>query len=141
MTLGVPLMTVRQQQLAHRPGHQLALSIKFNQPLSPLMETLQRDPYLWQKAKARAKFQSHLLTYLWVNGLLWAIWALTDAHFSHGLPWPIWSTVFWGIGLVMNGIAAYGTTTGLSREQRTQREYERLMQEQGRTADPLDKYR
>ena len=105
------------------------------------METLQRDPYLWQRAKARAKFQSHLVTYLAVNALLWVLWALTDGRFSHGLPWPIWTTAFWGFGLLMNGIAAYGTTIGLSREQRTQREYERLVQEQGRNADPLDKYR
>lgn len=104
------------------------------------MEPLQRDPYLWQKAKARAKFQSHLLTYLWVNGLLWAIWALTSSHHHEGLPWPIWTSAFWGFGLVMNGVSAYG---GLSREQRTQREYDRLMQEQGRGlgADPLDRYR
>ncbi len=104
------------------------------------METQTRNPYLWQKAKARAKFQSHLLTYLWVNGLLWAIWALTDGHFHHGLPWPIWSSVFWGFGLLMSGISAYGNTR-LSREQRIQREYERLTQEQGRGTDPLDRYR
>jgi hypothetical protein len=105
------------------------------------METLQRDPHLWQKAKARAKFQAHLGTYLWVNGLLWVIWALTSSR-HHGLPWPVWTSFFWGIGLVMNGIAAYaGTTSAFSREQRTQREYERLVREQGRGADPLDKYR
>ena len=101
------------------------------------MEPLQRDPYLWQKAKARAKFQSHLVTYLAVNALLWVIWALTGSRHD-GLPWPMWTTAFWGFGLVMNGIAAYG---GMSREQRTQREYERLVQEQGRGADPLDRYR
>ena len=104
------------------------------------METLQRDPYLWQKAKARAKFQSHLVTYLVINAMLWVIWALTDGQFHGGLPWPIWTTAFWGFGLVMNGLAAYGNN-GLSREQRTQREYERLVQEQGRGADPLDRYR
>ena len=106
------------------------------------METLQRDPYLWQKAKARAKFQSHLVTYLSVNALLWVIWALTDGHFHGGLPWPIWTSAFWGFGLVMNGLSAYGLAAGgLSREQRTQREYERLMREQGQGADPLDRYR
>ncbi|MBO2009789.1 2TM domain-containing protein [Hymenobacter negativus] len=105
------------------------------------MESLQRDPYLWQKAKARAKFQSHLVTYMVINAMLWVIWALTDGQFHGGLPWPIWTTAFWGFGLVMNGIAAYGNTSGMSREQRTQREYEQLMREQARRADPLDKYR
>jgi len=104
------------------------------------MEPLQRDPYLWQKAKARAKFQSHLVTYLVINAMLWVIWALTSSHHHNGIPWPIWTTAFWGFGLVMNGIAAYGST-GMSREQRTQREYEQLLREQGRGADPLDKYR
>ena len=46
------------------------------------MEPLQRDPYLWQKAKARAKFQAHLLSYLFVNATLWILWAFTQPH--HG---------------------------------------------------------
>jgi 2TM domain len=99
------------------------------------MEPLQRDPYLWQKAKARARFQSHLLTYLTVNATLWVIWALTERHHGGGIPWPVWSTVFWGIGLVGRGVAAYG---GYNQAQRTQREYDRLVREQ---ADPLDRYR
>jgi len=99
------------------------------------MEPLQRDPYLWQKAKARARFHSHLLTYLTVNATLWVIWALTDRQHNGGIPWPIWSTVFWGIGLVARGVAAYG---GYNQAQRAQREYDRLVRRQ---ADPLDRYR
>ena len=99
------------------------------------MEPLQRDPYLWQKAKARARFHSHLLTYLTVNATLWVIWALTDRQHNRGIPWPVWSTVFWGIGLVARGVAAYG---GYNQAQRTQREYDRLVRQQ---ADPLDRYR
>lgn len=100
------------------------------------MEPLNRDPHLWQKAKARAKFQSSLVVYLVVNSALWVIWALTSRHHNDFIPWPVWSTAFWGFGLVMQGIAAYG---GFSYEQRTQREYERLLGEQG--GDPLDRYR
>ena len=99
------------------------------------MEPLQRDPYLWQKAKARARFQAHLLTYLTVNAMLWVIWALTGHRHDGGIPWPVWSTVFWGIGLVARGVAAYG---GYNQAQRTQREYDRLVREQN---DPLDRYR
>ena len=107
-------------------------------PLNPKrMEPLQRDPYLWQKAKARAKFQAHLLSFLSVNAMLWVIWALTAAPRSHrsDIPWPLWVTAFWGLGLVARGVAAYG---GFSYEQRAQREYDRLARAQ---ADPLDKYR
>ncbi|MBU6123061.1 2TM domain-containing protein [Hymenobacter siberiensis] len=50
------------------------------------METLQRDPYLWQKAKVRAKFQSHLLSFLFVNAILWVIWASTRPTHPFRLP-------------------------------------------------------
>ena len=89
------------------------------------METLTRDPYLWQKAKARAKFKSSLVVYAVVNAGLWLTWALT-AHPHEQLLWPVWATGFWGIGLVMRGMAAYG---GFGPKQRTQREYERLLRE------------
>ncbi len=91
------------------------------------MEPLNRDPYLWQKARARAKFQSHLVVYVVVNCGLWVLWALTNRRHDDLVPWPVWSTVFWGVGLVMRGVAAYG---GFNHEQRTQREYERLVREQ-----------
>ena len=100
------------------------------------MEPLQRDPFLWQKAKARAKFQAHLVTYVVVNCGLWILWALTDHRHEGEVPWPLWVSAFWGIGLVMRGVAAYG---GFNYEQRTQREYERLVREQG--GDVLDRYR
>ncbi len=92
------------------------------------MQPQPRDPYLWQKAKARTKFQAHLLTYGLVNGSLWAIWALTAPRHVHDfLPWPIWSTVFWGFGVLTQGVAAYA---GHSQDERTQREYERLLRAQ-----------
>ena len=56
------------------------------------------------------------------------IWTLTDRHHNGGLPWPIWLTVFWGIDVVMSGLGAYGD---FGRSQRTPRQYERLMREQG----------
>jgi len=97
------------------------------QPLRPTAALdATRDQRLWQIAKARTKFQGHLVTYLIVNAGLWLLWALLpEAHGRHSeLPWPIWSTVFWGIGLVAQGLAAYST---LNRGERTQREYERLL--------------
>lgn len=100
------------------------------------MEPLNRDPQLWQQAKARARFQSSVVVYVVVNVALWTIWALTDHQHEGMVPWPVWATAFWGFGLVMRGVAAYG---GFSHEQRTQREYERLVRERG--SDPLDRYR
>ena len=100
------------------------------------MGPLNRDPRLWQQAKVRARFQSSVVVYVVVNAALWIIWVLTDHQHEGMVPWPVWATAFWGFGLVMRGMAAYG---GLSHEQRTQREYERLVRERG--SDPLDRYR
>jgi hypothetical protein len=102
----------------------LGLSI---QPLqtSSVMETPARDPQLWRMAKQRAKFKSHLFTYVAINALLWAIWALTDRN-TTGIPWPIWSTVFWGIGVFLNGVGVYG---GFDRSRLSEREYEKLMRQ------------
>ena len=87
------------------------------------METAPRDPHLWRQAKARAKFTSHLLTYLFINALLWAIWFLTGRQ-SDPFPWPLWVSFFWGIGLVSRGLCTYG---GLGRDQLAEREYQRLL--------------
>ena len=102
------------------------------QPLRPATALdATRDQRLWQIAKARTKFQNHLVTYLVVTGGLWLLWALTagvqELHSHFTLPWPIWSTVFWGVAVAMQGMAAYSP---LNRGERTQREYERLLNQQ-----------
>ena len=108
------------------------------QPLRPATATASadatRDQRLWQVAKARTKFQSHLVTYLLVNTGLWLLWAFSTQSFAPRhhvdfLPWPIWSTVFWGVAVVAQGMTAYGS---LNRGERTQREYERLLAREDR---------
>ena len=87
-----------------------------------------RDQRLWQIAKARTKFQSHLVVYALVNAGLWLLWALLpESHGHRELPWPVWTSAFWGVGLVLQGFAAY---SNLNRGERTQREYERLLNQQ-----------
>lgn len=90
------------------------------------MPTPARDPEMWRLAKARAGFKSHLFSYLSVNSLLWLIWAVTTRGQDDFLPWPVWSTVFWGIGLVMQGVRVYG---GWNKFGLAEREYERLMRQ------------
>lgn len=86
------------------------------------------DPHLWQIAKRRAKFQSHLLVYLLVNGGLWALYFLTfEGHHTFEIPWPMWSSLFWGIGLLNQGLYAYSS---LNKSEWVQREYERLAAQQ-----------
>jgi hypothetical protein len=96
------------------------------------METINRDPQLWRLAKQRAKFKSHLVVFLLVNSLLWLIWAVTSRNVGYaGLPWPLWSTLFWGLGLGIQGFATYGRINPSSW---SEREYARLQRqrEEGR---------
>lgn len=51
-------------------------------------------------------FKAMLVTYIAVNAVLWVIWALGNDH--SGVPWPVWVTAFWGLGLVLTGWSAYG---------------------------------
>ena len=97
------------------------------QPTSPTPASI-REQRLWQIARARVKFQSHALVFVLVNAGLWALWALLpEARGRHDeLPWPIWTSLFWGLGLALQGFAAYSRLNG---GERTQREYERLLAE------------
>jgi hypothetical protein len=90
------------------------------------METTPRDPQLWHQAKSRARFKASLFTYVAVNALLWVIWAVTSRHQFYPLPWPAWSTIFWGFGLLIQGVNTYG---GYGRGTMMEREYERLLRE------------
>ena len=85
-----------------------------------------RDPQLWEIAKRRASFKYHLGTYIVINAFLWAIWFLTgnDADGrGNNYPWPIWSTLGWGIGLLFHFLGAYV----FPKENGAQREYEKLI--------------
>jgi hypothetical protein len=91
------------------------------------MQAQDRDPQLWRLAQARARFKSHLLTYLLVNALLWGIWLVGGHHFyGGGLPWPIWSTVFWGFGVASQGLRVYGFGGEVGW---SEREYQQLLRE------------
>ncbi len=85
-----------------------------------------KDPQLWNLARKRASFKSHLVTYCLVNAGLWAIWYFTGGnHYDNGpLPWPAWSMFGWGIGIVSHYINAY-VSTGVSS---VDKEYDKLTQ-------------
>jgi hypothetical protein len=82
-----------------------------------------KDPKLWEIARKRASFKSNLIAYFIVNAFLWAIWYITDGRSnSGGWPWPVWSTLGWGIGLLFHFFGAYVYPEANS----TEREYEKL---------------
>ena len=90
--------------------------------MSPNASLPDRDPELWRIARRRAKFKAHLFTFVWVNALLWGIWALTGRP-ARPIPWPLWATGFWGIGLAFQAFDVY---SGQGRGGLAEREYERL---------------
>lgn len=84
-----------------------------------------RDPQLWEIAKRRASFKTHLATYIVVNCFLWAVWYFTSDQVNiriNKTPWPIWSTLGWGIGLLFHFLSAYV----YPKENSVEREYDKL---------------
>jgi hypothetical protein len=71
--------------------------------------------------KRRREFQRHVVTYVWVNTVLVAIWVLTGAGFF----WPIFSIAGWGIGVAAHAWDTYGPSNRIS-EAEIQREVRRL---------------
>ena len=87
----------------------------------------QRDEQLWKLAKKRAGFKKHLVTYVIVNIFLWAIWYFSPHrdYYLSNFPWPLWTTLGWGVGLAFNYAGAY-----LSRQDQTEIEYQKLKNKQ-----------
>jgi hypothetical protein len=84
-----------------------------------------KDPELWQLARARASFKRHLLNYVVFSIFFWIIWYFTGAHNYGGIfPWPVWPMFGWGIGIVFHYIRAYVSTGTNSAEE----EYQKLIQ-------------
>lgn len=81
-----------------------------------------KDPALWEIAQRRASFKSHLAVYLVINAFMWGIWFFNQKDHGTGYPWPIWTTLGWGIGVAFHYIGAYVYPKANSVE----REYEKL---------------
>lgn len=89
-----------------------------------------KDPELWEIAQKRTSFKSHAIIYIIVNAFLWGIWYFSSSHHNFSFenmrwghfPWPIWSTLGWGIGLAFHFAGAYIFPKSNSVE----REYEKL---------------
>jgi hypothetical protein len=95
------------------------------------MEPKTQDERLWKIAKKRAAFKQHLSIYVLVNLFLWGIWWFTQGHdgSTHGVPWPAWTTLGWGLGLGFNYFSAYGSP---DKQTAVEQEYEKLLREQGK---------
>ena len=93
-----------------------------------------RDEQLWRIAKKRASFKKHLASYIIVNAFLWGMWYFTqgmeemsDAN-EMNVPWPIFTTLGWGIGVAFSFYGAYFS----DKETDTMREYQKLKDRENR---------
>ena len=91
-----------------------------------------KDPILWDFAHRRASFKKHVFTYFVINAFLWAIWYFTnDATTTtsntgaNSYPWPIWTSIGWGLGLAIHFVGAYTSP----KSNLTEKEYQKLKQQ------------
>jgi predicted membrane protein len=88
--------------------------------------TNEKDAALWELAKKRASFKTSLSVYVIVNVFLWALWFFTnDNNYGNNvsrLPWPIWPTLGWGVGIAFQYFGAYIAPKSISVEN----EYQKL---------------
>ena len=75
-----------------------------------------------KRVRRKRGFFSHLTAYLVVNAFLWCIWALPTLGYGWGMhgtpfPWPIFVTVFWGIGLISHGLGVFAFHGGWEQKE------------------------
>ena len=79
-----------------------------------------------QRVRRKRGFFSHLTVYLIVNALLWCMWALSASGITAGYgwgmhgtayPWPIFVTVFWGIGLIFHCMGVFAFHSGWEQKE------------------------
>ncbi|MBI1281658.1 MAG: protein kinase [Anaerolineaceae bacterium] len=102
-----------------------AAAYEANLPQSAVEEKRIREK-IEKKYKERAGLIAHATPYLIVNGMLWMIWLFTGGLNNPGLPWPVWITFFWGIGMFSHFMSYYNKYGGgaMRREEAIQREIE-----------------
>jgi fatty acid desaturase len=77
-----------------------------------------------RRVKKRRDFKAHLLVYGLVNAVVWGIWTVIAVSSHSWWPWPVFLTLGWGIGLVMNAWEVFLRKP--ITEQELQREIEHL---------------
>jgi len=69
---------------------------------------MEYDDKLFELAKIKVEkkrdFFTHFTAYLLVNGLIWTIYLFGS---SGSFPWPIFVTVFWGIGVAAHALETF----------------------------------
>lgn len=74
--------------------------------------------------KKRADLKAHAVVYVLFNAVVWGVWLVIAASSHSWWPWPLFLTLLWGIGLLMNAWDVYMRTP--FSEQDVRREMDRL---------------
>jgi hypothetical protein len=61
-----------------------------------------------KRLKRKRDFQGNVVTFLFVNAILWGIWALSGANVDDTGPWPTWVSGIWGVILVLHAWRVFG---------------------------------
>jgi len=94
-----------------------------------------KDPALWEIAQKRAAFKKHLTNYIIINAFLWGLWFVTNNQHkgfnisewsTNYYPWPIWTSLGWGIGIAFHYAAAYISP----KSNAVETEYQKLQDQQ-----------
>jgi glucose dehydrogenase len=59
------------------------------------------------RLKKRRDFKAHVFAYVIVNAVVWGIWTVIGLSSHSWWPWPVFVTLGWGMGLVMNAWDVY----------------------------------
>ncbi len=76
-----------------------------------------KSPGLWKTEKKKTAFKFYLLIYIIVNGVFWTIWYINLSNNNaktESFPWPLWPTLFWGIGVLYNYFEIHKSKNNLS---------------------------
>jgi hypothetical protein len=60
-----------------------------------------------RQVKKRRDFHAHVFAFLAVNIVLWGVWAIVGVTSHSWNLWPLWVTLLWGLGLVVNAWDVY----------------------------------
>jgi flagellar biosynthesis component FlhA len=77
------------------------------QQIIPQTDTDLRDEAVKRLNKKR-EFNAHLVSYILINVVVWAIWGVIFAASGVWFPWPAFVTLGWGIGLAFHAWDVYG---------------------------------
>jgi fatty acid desaturase len=60
-----------------------------------------------RRLQKKRDLRAHIVVYTLVNLAIWGIWVVIGASSGSWWPWPVFVTLFWGIGLAMNAWDVY----------------------------------